>query len=164
MDKKNVSSVMPVAHDYATYMVSVDYSRTLGDMIAAGKYDLFNNNIVEENFPIQRTPDVQNGDSEIVLVHLNKGGHNTDKILRHMDVLGLRSGRIEHLLALGEKHPNLQMDFSIIAPGSVWVDSDGRRLVPYLGRVVSARYLHLRRWFDPDVEWYHHCCFLAVSK
>lgn len=35
-----------------TYPISVNYTRTLADMIKAGKYDWVNNKITEKNFPI----------------------------------------------------------------------------------------------------------------
>lgn len=167
----------PTTHDYATYQVSVDYTRTIDDMIAAGKYDWKNNDITEENFPIQRQPasvpaiedglyrtppGVQNNGIKTVLVHLNKVV-STAEVLRHMDELGLQPARIEELLALGEQHSNLQLDFPLVALGSVWVRSGRDRAVPYLGSYGSERDLILR-WGDPDGRWGEDCRFLAVSK
>ena len=162
--------------NYDSYSVSVDYTRTLADMINAGKYDYANKDIVEKNFPIQRpseseavtgggpfrTAPAQNKNIELFLVHLNKVA-KTSEVLAHMDKLGLRPARIEPLLALGEKFPNIQRDYLLVALGSVWVRSSGFRDVPGLYRDGSERDLGLG-WGDTGGSWRGACRFLAVSK
>jgi hypothetical protein len=162
-----------------TFTITVDYTKSLADMITVGKYDYTNPNIVEKNFPIQRpsnskadiqssgnpyrTPGVQNDNStEIVLVHLNKVASTTE-VLAHMDKLGLRPARIEELLAFGEKYPHKQREFPIVALGSVWVVSDQDRFVAYLDGHGSERNLPLY-WDNPVYTWSEVCRFVAVSK
>lgn len=164
------------AYTMAYYRVSVDYSRSLGDMVAAGKYDRVYKNIKEENFPIQRadtTPTamkapsgetgryrVQNVDLEIVLVHLNREV-STDEVLRYMEQFGLRPARIEELLALGETYPGIQLKFSVAALGSSWVDRAGDRQVPLLNRDGNERHFRLR-W--SGVDWSRYFRFAAIRK
>ncbi|TSC83630.1 MAG: Uncharacterized protein G01um101413_959 [Parcubacteria group bacterium Gr01-1014_13] len=162
-----------------TYSVTIDYSKSLAQMIVAGKYDYANPDIVEKNFPIQR-PNASEGDiqssgnpyrtlgiqndnnTEIVLVHLKKVVTTTE-VLAHMDKLGLRPARIEELLAFGEKYPKKQLEFPIVALGSVWVYSDQLRHVACLDRNGSERDLNLD-WGNPAYAWSEVCRFAAVSK
>lgn len=162
------------------YSVIIDHKKSLADMIAAGKYDYINPNIVEKNFPIQQRPSVSEADiqssgnpyrtlgvqndnsTNIVLVHLNKAV-KTSEVLVYMDKHGLRPARIEELLAFGEKYPAVQREFPVVALGSVWVDSDGDRSVACLRRHGSERSLYLR-WADPDSTWDEIYRFAAVSK
>lgn len=159
-----------------TYSVTIDYNKSLVDMIVAGKYDYVNSNIAEKNFPIQRpsvseadtgngpyrAPGIQNDSIEIVLVHLNKVATTTE-VLAHMDKLGLRPARIEELLAFGEKYPAVQREFPVVALGSVWVNSVQDRSVAYLRSNGSERCLYLR-WDDPVGAWCEVVRFAAVSK
>lgn len=162
--------------NYDTYSVPVDLTRTLAEMVAAGKYNYANPNIVEKNFPIQRpsvsedaveggpyrTPGVQNTNTKIVLVHLNKVA-TTSEVLEYLDKLGLRPARIEELLALGEKFPDVQRQFPVVALGSVWVCSGESRRVAYLGGSGSGRSMSLD-WDDPGRAWREIYRFPAVSK
>lgn len=143
----------------ATYTVSVDYSYTIADMIKAGKYDRIDRRI-KKHFSIRRQAVRSNINT--VLVHLDKKS-TTNEVRQHLDKLGLRSARIEELLAFGEKYPDIQRQFPVIALGSVWVGSDGRRRVPALDSWDSERDLDLGL-DDPDGGWGGFCRFLAVSK
>ena len=157
-----------------TYSIAVDYTRTLAAMIAAGEYDYINLDVTKAHFSIQR-PSAnkvasdggpyrksvnQNKNTEVVLVHLTRVA-SEDEALFHMDKLGLRPARIEELLAFGEKYPDLQRQFPIVALGSRWRGSGGRWCVVCLRRCGSGRGLRL--------YWFHHgfvpfCRFLASRK
>lgn len=158
------------------YPVSVDYTCTLVEMIKAGKYDWVNDNITEKNFPIHRpsvseaatgdggpyrVPGVQNnGNIELGLVHLNKVA-SEEEVLRHLEQLGLRPAKIEELLAFGEKYPDIQREFPIVALGSRWRASDGLWCVAFLGRAGDKR--------DLSLSWLHlafrsDCRFLVSRK
>ncbi|OGH64178.1 MAG: hypothetical protein A2821_04155 [Candidatus Magasanikbacteria bacterium RIFCSPHIGHO2_01_FULL_41_23] len=97
---------------------------------------------------------------ELVLVHLNKV-LSTEQVLVELDRCGLEAGNIGQLLAFGEKFPDIQREFPIIALGSVCVSSNGSRCSPYLGRDDRERGLDLS-WVDRD--WYEDCRFVAFRK
>ena len=138
-------------------IITMDCTRSLKEMIKAGRYDWTNSDIKDKNFPI-----TEKGvfNTEAVLVHYNKV-MKTEDILRDMESKGLVQGKIEHLLAVGEKYPNLQRDFPIVALGSSWQDPVGFRVVPYLSGDDSGRGLSLV-WSDRD--WDEDYRFLAVRK
>ncbi len=141
-------------------VLSVDYSRTVQEMINAGKYGWTNDNITEKHFPL---PTELNGKKVSVstkLFHFNRPINSQDAI-KEMDKAGYRPATLAELLALGEKQPELQKEFPIVALGSLWADARGRRSVPYLLVHGYERRLNLY-WFVLD--WYVFCRFLAVRK
>lgn len=140
-----------------TYPVTVDYGKSLREMIAAGQYDFQNGDITAKHFPITGTGQVE---VELHLVHLNRVV-STDTVLAELDRRNLRPATIAELLALGAKYPNLQKEFPVVALGSVWRDLLGYRRVAYLDDWRGERKLYLN-WHDDD--WYGHFRFLAVSK
>lgn len=139
------------------FMVTVDYARSLSEMIAAGKYGYANEDITAEHFPITGEGKV---DAEILLVHLNRD-ISSENALAELDKLGLRAANLQELLAFGETHSEVQREFPIIALGSIWQDRDGDRYVPYLDDWLDERRLFLR-WFGFD--WSALCRFAAVRK
>ena len=145
-------------------LVTVDYSRTLAEMVAAGKYDWISEDMVEQNFSIRRPTERPVSIVEIVLVHINKQV-GLKKVLRHLDRRGLRPATIEELLAIGEHFPNLQRQFPIVGLGSSWIGPDGRRCVPCLrqgfGNHKAKRHLRLH-WCS--YTWGRGYRFAAVRK
>lgn len=141
------------------FTITIDYTRSLEDMIAAGHYDWKNTDITSKNFPITGT-----GQAEVKLhlVHLNREA-TTAEVAARLDSLGFQSASIEHLLAFGEKYPDKQREFPIVALGSVWVSGYGDRYSPCLNGSGAERDLGLF-WLDPDDRWDGSCRFLAVSK
>src|SRR6478672_3408365 len=94
-----------------TCTVTIDYQQSLGQMIAAGSYDHVNRHITEGGFPVQRG-DVTT--RELVLVHVG-AVVPTAVALHELDDLGVRSARIEELLAFGSTYPSAQRQFPIVA-------------------------------------------------
>lgn len=139
------------------YIVSVDYGKTVEEMVSAGRYDWKNDNITTKNFPINGTGVVT---VALELVHLNKAA-SSKAVLAHLEANGMRPATVEELLAFGATYPEIQREFPIICLGSSWVDPYGYRSVPCLGRDGSRRKLDLY-WFD--YGWDEHCRFLAVRK
>lgn len=140
-----------------TYPLIIDYSRSVEDGIKAGNYDWVNNDIISKNFPSQ-----EKGPSEvnIELIHFNKE-MTTGQVLAELEKTGYRPATLKELLALGEKHPDPQREFPIIAPGSVWQDPNGCRHCPYLDGSGSEHRLVLH-WID--CRWGSRCRFAAVRK
>ena len=139
------------------YVVTVDYGKTLKEMIAAGQYDWENSDINSDNFQIEGDGTVE---TKLELVHLNKDA-STKEVEAYFEKNGLRAATLEELLAFGAKFPEVQREFPVIALGSAWVSPDGRRGVLYLDRGGSKRNIFLY-WRERD--WYGLCRFLAFRK
>jgi hypothetical protein len=139
------------------FTVSVDYGKTVEEMVAAGRYDWHNDNITTKNFPVSGTGVVT---VDLELVHLNKAV-SSEEVLAHLEANGLRPATIEELLAFGAIYPEIQRKFPIVCLGSFWVDPSGIHVVPYLGKGGSNRRLNLL-WFVS--VWGDYCRFLAVRK
>lgn len=126
--------------------VTVDYSRTLAEMIQAGKYDNVTGSewLVEANFPIQRPvggePVIKK--VELILV-FGYGddlyrGHSLSQVVQYFDAHPeLRYARIEEILALGEQYPDFKndspQDTVIISLGSFFTSApDGHHYLSYI--------------------------------
>lgn len=140
-----------------TFKVLVDYSKSLAEMVSAGKYDWVNLDITNSHFPIQGSGQQE---KEVVLFHFNKVVSSEEAIVE-MEKQGFCPAKIEDLLALGANQPELQKQFSIAALGSSWRRSGGALSVPLLGWCVVGRSLGLG-WFVRD--WDGRWRFAAVRK
>jgi hypothetical protein len=141
-------------------VISVDYGRSLDQMIAAGNYDWKNDNITAKKFPVVGEGIVQ---YEAKLFHFDRTTQsqaNVDAIKADDPANPWEPGKIEHLLSFGEKYPEEQRKYPIIALGSV-AGVNGDRSVPYLYRYDARRSLYLYWWGS---DWYGSCRFLAVRK
>ncbi len=136
--------------------VVVDYSMTLAEMIASGRYDWKNDDITTERFPVKGKGKVE---TTVELIHLNRV-IATDEVKKEIDKMGMRPATMEELLAFGATFPEVQRRFPIIALGSVSQLGDFRD-VPFLDVDDSERGLSLD-WSDD--EWGERCRFLAVRK
>jgi|GEM_PF-768561 len=143
-------------------VLTVDYSRSLEDMVAAGKYDWVSSIITEEHFPI---PNELVGKKVTIsgkLFHFDRD-ISSEEAIKEMNKDGYRTPRhLAEFLALGEAYPDPQcQQFSIIALGPVWHNTVGSRCVPEL--IVSGSLRELRLyWFD--VDWGASCRFFGVRK
>ena len=137
-------------------MLSVDYSRSLEVMIAAGHYDWKNDDITAKRFPLKGDGTQQ---FEAKLFHFNRNV-SSEQAVEAIKADGWEPAQIEHLLAFGEKFPEEQRKYPIIALGSV-ARVGGDRHVPCLSRGGARRRLRLGWW---DVDWYDDYRFLAVRK
>jgi len=137
-----------------TFPITVDYNRTLEQMIAACACGYNNKNITAANFPISGTGVVE---QEIILVDFDHDVES-DEVVRELAAMEptLEPARIEHALAFGEKYPDVQCDRPVVFLGSVW----GSR-VPYLSRWHDERKLSLDA--GPG-GWSRSCQFAAIRK
>ena len=136
--------------------LSVDYSRTLEQMIAAGHYDWKNDDITAKRFPL-KGDDIEQPETKIF--HFDRD-MSSEAVVEAIKAGGWEPGKIEHLLAFGEKYPEEQRKYPVIALGSV-AEVSGGRLVPYLYRSGAGRDLYLFWW---GCDWDGYCRFLAVRK
>lgn len=136
--------------------LSVDYGRSLDQMIAAGNYEWKNNDITAKKFPVQGEGIEQ---FEAKIFHFDRT-MSSEAVVEAIKAAGFEPGKIEHLLSFGEKYPEEQRKYPIIALGSV-AEVDGGRIVPYLRVFGRERSLYLFWWDD---DWGGRCRFLAVRK
>lgn len=157
--KSNLAKVaeLIVGKVHRVFKVVVDYSRDLGQMIAAGKYDWTDNDITADNFPVKGEG---RQEREVALFHFNRVISSNDAI-KEMASAGYRPATIEELLALGQVQPELQRQFPIVALGSVCRDPRGHRLVPYLCGSAVGRRLGLLCF---DADWVERYRFAAVRN
>jgi len=141
----------------SVYSATVDYGKSVEEMVVAGNYDWKNKDINSKNFPVSGEGTVN---VNFELIHLNKGVSSEDA-LTHLEENGMRPPTIEELLVFGSSYPEIQREFPVICLGSSWVSPGGDRDVPYLSRDGSERGLSLG-WFGGD--WDECCRFLAVRK
>jgi len=127
-----------------TYSLSVDYGRSVEDAVKAGRYDWANSDITSRNFPTKRKGTAE---IEVDLIHFNRY-ISTDEALRELDRMDYRPAELHELLAFGEKYPEVQYMFPIVALGSVWHNWRGWNndcFVPSLSWSNSGRVLGLDR-------------------
>jgi hypothetical protein len=149
-----------------TFILSIDYSRPLAEVVAAGNYNYADPNITEENFPTNKVDPAVDGNPTgvqgAVAMLVQPDCHiDSMRILGELDRIGLRPGSMFELAVFGEQHPEVQLKFPILAAGSVWTHPDGHRRVGYLwGDDIRRRLSH--DYFDS--RWWENCRFLAFRK
>src|ERR1700733_12272386 len=140
-------------------ILTVDYSKSLQEMIAPGHYDWINPSITPKRFPISGTSDVQ---FEVKLFHFDRfisSEEAVEAIKAEDPQRPWEPAQIEALLAYGAQNPDEQRKYPIIALGSV-AELSGHRSVPCLNRSGDdGRDLYLYWW---DSGCYDGCRFLAV--
>ena len=140
------------------FHLTVDYSKSIEQMIAAGHYDWVNEEIISERFPNSSNGIVECEARYFYLGHAASSG-NAIKVIEDHDLNNpWMPANIEHILSLGTNFPNEQRLFPIVALGSIAVIR-GDRDVPYLYLIGNNRRLDLRWWED---GWSSSCRFLAV--
>jgi hypothetical protein len=142
---------------FPNYTISLNYDQTVEQMIKAGKYDWFNDDVTSQHFSSN-----EKGQAEILvyLISFNRYISSEDAI-KELDRQGLRPATLKELLALGVAQPDLQRSNPIVALGSMWPDSSGDVGVPYLSGDESNRSLSLRWWSG---DWNSSWQFAAVRK
>jgi len=142
------------------FHLTVDYSQSLEEMIAAGRYDWKNSDITAKRFPVEGTGVVEFEARYFHFDH-NISSENAVKEIEQADKDNpWMSAKIEHVLAHGASFPEEQRKYPIVGLGSVG-RFDGYRRVPFLYEGGSGRDLGLRWW---DGGWPPICRFLAVRK
>lgn len=118
------------------YLVLVDNSLTLADMVAAGGYDEAE---IDRDMD-ERYPGIADSAVEVTLARFS-GWIKTDDVLCLLERNGYRPATLPELLAFGASHPSTQRHFPIIA--FVSVTGNGQ---PYLAVCLDhggqKRYLY----------------------
>ena len=134
--------------------ITIDYGKSLAEIIAAGRYDLVNDHISTERFSLTGTGVAT---CEARLFRFGPAV-SSETAAEAIEKEGWQLGKIEHLLAFGAGYPEEQRKFTIIALGSS-ARVLGVRYVPYLGRRGSGRSTGLDWW---DGGWDASYRFLGV--
>jgi hypothetical protein len=138
--------------------LTVDYSRTIQEMIGAGNYDWVHSDVTEECFSLPSELKGKKVSISTKLFHFNSSIDSEDVIFE-MNKANFRPATLAELLALGENYPKLQKEFPIVALGSVWNHESGEHYVPIISFDGLRRKFHLR-WFN--VVWHSDYYFLGV--
>lgn len=153
---RHVAELLVAKPESNFFRLTVDYSMSLAEMVAAGGYDVPNPNITPENFPVGE------GEGEVAAVIVHLGRYASDEeVLGNIEHQGLRSATMVELLAFGSQYPKYQREYPIAALGSIWDSPQGRRNVGYLWGGPGVRALGLD-WLNEG--WFANCRFLAVRK
>jgi hypothetical protein len=131
--------------------------KSLQEAIAAGKYDYASDYITAEHFKLEGEIVVA---AELVIYPPDRD-IESDDVVKELDQMGLRPATLQELCAFGEKYPDIQREFPIVALGSVYVDAYGGRFVPFLDCWSAGRRLSLGDWGG---EWIPFYRFLAARK
>lgn len=123
------------------FPVTVDYSRTLKEMVAATGYLCMRSEINDNKLVINHVQtaldwggpyrssevlEINNRRVKIVMRRLEN--ILVDEAPQSLENLGLRPARLEEFLALSEKYPEIsKLNYELIVPGSVYTDENGRR-------------------------------------
>ena len=151
---------MPVTTAGKTYLLSVDYGRSVKNGMRAGRYDWANPDINSRNFPTNKRKGMVGVAVELIHLHLNRV-ISTEEALHELDRMGYHPVELHELLAFGEKYPEVQIEFPVVALGSVWRDRYGNRVAPCLLGLGSERGLDLL-W--TEYGWDKFFRFAAVRK
>lgn len=151
-------STEALAKEDNTYPISVDYEKSIENRVKSGQYDEFNHDINSRNFSTNRKGTAE---VKVALIHFLEYV-STNNALKEIYLIGMRPIKLHELLAFGEKYPDVQREFPIVALNSAWWDTKFNSFyVPYLCQHKSKRYLCLRYI---DIEWDKLYRFAAVRK
>lgn len=129
------------------YPLSVDYERSVEDLVKAGQYDRSDPDITSRNFPTKRKGRVE---IVVVLTHF-KQRISTDEVCRDLDKRGYRTAELRELLTFGVKYQGVQREFPIVALDSCGPYLLGDRRASCLSGFDSKRSLSLlglKRYWD----------------
>ncbi len=142
---------------FPSYSVTVNYNKTVNQLVKDGKYDWHNTTITTQS-PNTSRPSKNNQDIIIVSIETWMSNSEIDELLNKH---GLIDANDKELFSLGEQHPDLQREGPIVARGSTWRDSDGVLMAPYLDGDESYRGLGL---VSVGGGWSSDWRFACVSK
>lgn len=140
--------------------LTIDYAKTVEQIIADGKYDWSNRDVASKNFPISTEMIGQKIEVSAKLFHFNLY-ISSDEAVSEMDKAGYRPATLMELLTFGILFPELQRQFPVAALGSIWSDARLIRFVPLLKAFDYGRELSLY-WHDDG--WLAYFRFLGVRK
>jgi hypothetical protein len=153
-----------IEHDFhgvpTDFTLTVNYEHPLYYAIGRGGYDVRDARITDIAFPKKRNRIAR---VNLVLMKFRRNG-TASQVVRRFEKLGLRPAELPELLAFGELYPDVQLNFTIVALGSI-ASIKGNRLVPILTAMAPGgkRILTLINCEEASV-WNDSCYFAATSR
>jgi len=160
------------------FLMEVDY-RSVGDMIVAGRYDWFDGNIVEENFPIHGSG-AKHFECKLFPAACSSE-EGFERIAREDTKHPWEPAKIEHILSFGATFPDIRPEYDTIAGlGSVacvigydsvpcldYHDDGGLTLFLQTLRhswKISSRFLGVREISNNDADSNRVCQYDSMTR
>jgi len=143
---------------------TVDYTRSVEEMVKAGKYNWLDNNVIDR-YPIPKGKLGQLENISTELIHLNRLIYYEDAI-KEIEKEGYRGATAHETMVFGEKNLELQEEFPIFSLESVW-QIEAYRAVLGLSCDYPSRSLFnydLNGAFSIGGDFPAICRFLVVRK
>lgn len=140
------------------FILRINYSKSLKELMLRGHYDWINSGINEKNFVLPANLINQKLRVSCRLFNFNRL-LNSEEAIYEMNKNGYRPATIFELLALGSKYKWLQRYFPVVALGSPWNLAIDVVKAPYLTATGHGRKLHLNSFQE---KWPEKCYFLGV--
>jgi hypothetical protein len=136
------------------YMVTVDFSKSVEEMVDSGHYDLPHGGVTSKYFVVDGVGTIE---VAVMLVYFRRK-ISTKDVLYFFKEGGLRPANVAELLAFGAAYPEVQLEFPILCldPSK----EDFRRVVRLCRARPDLRQIEIRS-FD-YCDWDEPCRFLAV--
>jgi hypothetical protein len=144
---------------YPTYVLSVNYERSVEDGVRAGRYDWVNRDITHKNFPRKKKGTAK---VAVELVHFDRY-ISVSEALCELKENGYRPADLWELLAFGEKYPEVQINFTVAALGSIYRHPNGHYFSPLLYGFNSRRRLGLF-WLGGNLQKTWRVAAVRVHK
>lgn len=120
--------------------VFVDFSRSVAEGLAAGRYDEVGVNLTDENFPATGT-----GQSHVQLILRHYEEALVDSVvMEQLSSTNIQPATLQELLAIGEQYPDRQLSYCIAALGSSFRFGD-HLYCPFLHKNNRLRAISLYR-------------------
>jgi hypothetical protein len=123
------------------FKVIVDYSKSLKEMIEAGKYDQYSY-LKRIGFTVPKIPGVSKVPVDILLAKLDPA-MTIVKAAEFITSFGYRAATLPELLALGEQYPEEHCKWTVVSAGSNILDYEGNMGAVCLGCYSQGRELSI---------------------
>ncbi|OGH92619.1 MAG: hypothetical protein A2563_03010 [Candidatus Magasanikbacteria bacterium RIFOXYD1_FULL_40_23] len=144
--------------------VTIDPKRTVEEWAAVGKYDYANTNYTTAKFGqflTTRKDATEPYKARVVAFCLGRSA-TIDRAKRIRARLNLKPIGFEHIVAVGEQHPELQRELNwLVNLDAVWVTPGGHRYVSCLCGYPGRRDFHLH---GASNEWCDGVWFFGLSE
>jgi hypothetical protein len=137
-------------------VLTVDYSKSLEQMIENGKYDWVNEDVTPDRFIIKGNGQFE---FEAAIFHFDQD-ISSENAKKEIEKAGYEVAKIEHILSFRTSFPKEHWPYRIVGLGS-YGEIKGDSRVPELRMHNSDRALDLI-W--PGADWDTSFAFLAVRK